>query len=166
MVLNIFLGILGVFTLLFVESLLGAFLGFKLFFVIYIFLFGRIEWSKIFLLSLPVFLIFDVVYAFPLGTMLLAAVIPVSFLYATSQFFSLDSTMTAFLLRFATFFIYYISFSVLPSFLTSGEFGYFEVKDVGVVIVKSLVSAGLVFLFEYISSDIRNRGNTSRIRLK
>lgn len=166
MILNIFLGILGVFILLFVESLLGAFLGFKLFFVIYMFLFGRVGWKKLFLLSLTIFLIFDVVYAFPLGTMLLTAVLPAIFLYATSQFFSLDSTITAFLLRFVTFFIYYISFSILPSLLVSGEFGYFEAKDIGVVIVKSLASAGLVFLFEYISSDIRNRGNTSQIRLK
>lgn len=166
MVLNILFGILGVFAIIFLEGLLGAFLGLRIFFVVYVFLFKKIGWRSLLLLSIPILLVFDVAYVFPFGTNILMAGLSLGFLMILGKFFSLDSVLTSFFLFFLTFLLYYILFSVLPSFLVSGEFGYIGVGGFGAMIVKSLVSSGLVVLLEYGASSLRNRGNSSQIRLK
>lgn len=166
MVVNILLTILGIFLILFFESMLVALFNFRIVIVLFLFLFKKVDWKVLFAIFAILFVVFDVVNNLPLGSNLLINSLVLGVLMLSSVFFSLDSGVTAFLVRLVVIFLYYILLLLLPSFLLTGRFGLVSLSDVLFSLVKASITAFLFVLLENIFTSFRNRGNTSQIRLK
>lgn len=166
MLLNILFGIVGIFTIVFFESFLIALFNFKVVVILLLFLFKKVDWKILLLLFSLLFFISDVVNNLPLGSNLLINSAILGVLMLSSLFFSLGSDITGSFVRIFVFTLYYILLKILPSFLISGKLGFLDLKDVFFALLKAVVSTLLVLLIEYVLAGFRERGNTSKIRLK
>jgi hypothetical protein len=166
MLLNILFGIVGIFTIVFFESFLIALFNFRVVVILLLFLFKKVDWKILLLLFSLLFFISDVVNNLPLGSNLLINSAILGVLMLSSLFFSLGSDITGSFVRIFVFTLYYILLKILPSFLISGKLGFLDLKDVFFALLKAVVSTLLVLLIEYVLAGFRERGNTSKIRLK
>ena len=158
--------ILGIFLLLFLESLVLSLFNFSFVVAIFFFLFKKVNWKILLFGSCILFLIFDVTNNLPLGSHSLIIALPLGLLIVSSVFFTIDSGFTSFLVRVLIFLVYYILLHLLPSLFSVGSFGFFTFNDFLSSLLKAVVSAFLLLLFEYLFVGFRKRGNTSQIRLK
>jgi hypothetical protein len=166
MAINILLTVLGVFAILFVESLLVALFNFRVVIVLFLFLFKKIDWKPLLVIFGIISLLLDVVNNLPLGSNLLIISVVLGILMLSSVFFSLDSDITAFLVKFFVVAIYYILLVITPNFLVTGRFGFLSLNDILSSIIKAVVTTFLFILLENIFTGFRSRGNASQIRLK
>jgi len=166
LIVNIFLTILGLFALVYLENLLLALIGIKLSLIIFFFLFRKVDSKIFFVISFVVFLVLDIVYKLPLGSNILMLFVP-SFLYLLiSMFVSLDFGLVAFLVKTLIFWVYYIILLILPNLLVVGRFGALTWDEVLRALLRAFLTTVAVLILDYILAGFRKRGNSSQIRLK
>jgi len=61
---------------------------------------------------------------------------------------------------------FYLVNQLLPSLFTTGTAGFLDAKIFFVLVLKAIVTTGLVWLGEVLVSRFRDRGNSKQIRLK
>jgi hypothetical protein len=166
MVLNILATILGVFGLVYFESFLVALFSFRLFPVLFFFLFQKIDWKFFYPLCAVTLLIFDIVYKLPLGSNLLIFSLPFGLYLLFSMIFTLDSGIVSLFFKLCIFWFYYILLVLLPNLFLSGEFGLFDINDLLSSLLRAVFSVLVLLLLEKLYAGFRKRGNTSQIRLK
>lgn len=166
LILNIFLTILGLFALVYLESLFVALIGFKLSLVIFFFLFRKVDLKIFFIISFFVFLVFDVVYKLPLGSNILILSIPLLAYLLVSMFVSLDLGLVAFVVKTVIFWAYYVMLLVLPNLFVVGRFGALTWDEVLRALLRGVLTTVGVFILDYVLAGFRKRGNSSQIRLK
>ncbi len=166
MVLDILFTIVGVFALVYLESLLLALFGFRIFVIIFFFLFRRIDWKPFFFVSAIILLIFDVVYKVPLGSNILILILPFGLFLLLSMFVSLDGGVLSILVKTLVFFLYYILLVLLPNLFVVGEFGFLTFNNLLSSLLRAVLSVLVLLLLEYLYAGFRKRGNNSQIRLK
>ncbi len=166
LILNIFLTILGLFALVYLESLLLAFIGIKLSLIIFFFLFRKVDLKIFFMVSTVVFLVLDVVYKLPLGSNILMLSVPLLLYLLISMFVSLDFGLVAFLVKTVIFWIYYIILLTVPNLFVVGRFGALTWDEVLRALLRAFLTTVGVFILDYILAGFRRRGNSSQIRLK
>ena len=166
MVLDILFSIIGVFVLVYLESLLLVLFGFRLFVIIFFFLFRKIDWKPFFPVSAIILLIFDVVYKVPLGSNILILVFPFGLFLILSMFVSLDRGVISVFFKTLVFIFYYILLTLLPNLFVTGEFGFLAFNDLLGAFLRAVLSALVLLLLEYLYVGFRKRGNSSQIRLK
>jgi hypothetical protein len=166
LILNIFLTILGLFSLVYLESLILALIGLKLFLIIFFFLFRKVDSKLFFLISFVVLLVLDIVYKLPLGSNILILALPLLLYLLVSMFVSLDFGLVAFLVKTVIFWVYYIILLVLPNLFVVGRFGALTWDEVLRALLRAFFTSVGVFILEYILAGFRKRGNSSQIRLK
>ena len=166
LILNIFLTILGLFALVYFESLIFALIGIKLPLIIFFFLFRKVDSKFLFVISFLAFLIFDVVYKFPLGSNILVLAIPLLMYVLISMFISLDFGLIAFLVKTVIFWVYYIILLILPNLFVVGKVGALTGDEVLRALLRAFLTTVSVFILDYILTSFRKRGKSSQIRLK
>jgi len=166
LILNIFLTILGLFALVYLESFLLALTGLKLTAITFFFLFRKVDSKIFFIASFVAFLIFDVVYKLPLGSNMLIIVLPLLLYLLISMFVSLDFGLVAFLVKMFIFWIYYIILLTLPNLFVAGRFGALTWDEALRALLRAFLTTLVVFILDYILAGFRKRGNSSQIRLK
>ncbi len=166
MILNLLFIILGVFTIVYVESFVLSILGLRFAVVIFFFLFRKIDWKLLSIIMVTGFLIFDVVYKFPLGSNMLVLSLPFALYLLISMFISLDSGIVPFIIKILLFWFYYALLMVLPNLFLSGSFGLLDLDGFLRALLRSVLSVLVLLLLEYLYARFRKRGNTSQIRLK
>ncbi len=166
LILNIFLTILGLFALVYFESLLFVLIGIKLSLIIFFFLFRKVDSKILFFISFLAFLIFDVIYKFPLGSNILVLAIPLLMYMLISMFISLDFGLVAFLVKTVIFWVYYIILATLPNLFVVGKLGALTWDEVLRAFLRGFLTAIGVFILDYILTGFRKRGKSSQIRLK
>lgn len=166
LILNIFLTILGLFSLVYLESLFLALIGIKLSLIIFFFLFRKVDAKIFFVISLIAFLVLDVVYKLPLGSNVLIISIPLFLYLLISMFVSLDFGFVAFLVKTVIFWAYYIILLTLPNFFVVGRLGTLTWDEVLRALLRAFLTVLGVFILDYILAGFRKRGNSSQIRLK
>lgn len=166
MVLTAILIITSIILLVFLESFLLAFLNFRISIILFLFLFRKVEWKTLLFPFVVLLLIFDVVKNFPLGTNLLVFSLVFGLLLLVSLFLSIDSGITAFLVRVFHFALYYVLLLVVPSLLIEGTFGYLSLRDVLISFLKGIVSAFLLLFLDSAYARLRRRGSSSLISIK
>jgi hypothetical protein len=166
MALNILFTILGFFVLVYFESLFLAFLGIRLFIIIFFFLFREISWEVLFVASVLLLLVFDVIYKVPLGSNILMFVLPFGLFVLLSMFISLRAGIVSFIIKILIFSLYYILLLLLPNLFVSGELGFVSLVDLRSSFLRAVLSVLILLLLEYVYARFRKRGNSSQIRLK
>ena len=166
LMLNIFLTILGLFALVYLESMFLSLIGISLSLIIFFFLFRKVDLKIFSIISFIVFLVFDVVYKLPLGSNILILSIPLLLYLLISMFVSLDFGLVAFLVKTIIFWVYYIILLTLPNLLVVGRFGALTLDEVLRALLRAFLTTLGVFILDYIFTGIRRRGNSSQIRLK
>lgn len=166
MLLNILFTILGLFTLVYIESIFLALLGIRLFVILFFFFLRRVEWKLFFILSAIALLIFDVVYKMPLGSNILILTIPFALYLIISMFVSLDSGLVSYFVKIFLFWLYYILMQLLSNLFVVGEFGSLIFNDLLSALLRAVLSTLILLLLEYIYARFRKRGNNSQIQLK
>ncbi len=166
MILDILFTIVGIFALVYLESLLLALFGFRVFVIIFFFLSRIIDWKPFFLVSAIILLIFDVIYKVPLGSNILILVLPFGFFLFLSMFVSLDRGVLSIFVKTLVFFLYYILLVLLPNLFVVGEFGFLTFNNLLSSLLRAVLSALVLLLLEYLYTGFRKRGNNSQIRLK
>ena len=166
LILNIFLTILGLFTLVYLESLLLALIGLKLSVIIFFFLFRKVDSKIFFIISFVAFLVLDVVYKLPLGSNVLIISVPLLLYLLISLFISLDFGLVAFLVKTVIFWVYYIILITVPNLFVVGRFGALTWDEVLRALLRAFLTTIVVFILDYILAGFRRRGNSSQIRLK
>jgi hypothetical protein len=166
LIVNIFLTILGLFALVYLENLLLALIGIKLSLIIFFFLFRKVDSKIFFVISFVVFLVLDIVYKLPLGSNILMLFVPSLLYLLISMFVSLDFGLVAFLVKTLIFWVYYIILLILPNLLVVGRFGALTWDEVLRALLRAFLTTVAVLILDYILAGFRKRGNSSQIRLK
>ena len=166
LILQIFLTILGLFALVYLENLILALIGIKLSLIIFFFLFRKVDSKIFFVISFVVFLVLDVVYKLPLGSNILMISVPLLLYLLISMLVSLDFGLVAFLVKTLIFWVYYIILLTIPNLLLVGKFGALTWDEVLRALLRAFLTTVAVLILDYILAGFRKRGNSSQIRLK
>lgn len=166
LILQIFLTILGLFALVYLENLILAIIGIKLSLIIFFFLFRKVDSKIFFVISFVVFLVLDVVYKLPLGSNILMLSVPLLLYLLISMLVSLDFGLVAFLVKTLIFWVYYIILLTIPNLLLVGKFGALTWDEVLRALLRAFLTTVAVLILDYILAGFRKRGNSSQIRLK
>lgn len=166
MILNFLFTVLGVFALVYFESILLSLFGLRLFVILFYFLLKKIDWAFFFPASAVILLVFDVVYKLPLGSNILIFILPFALFLLLSLFVTLETGLFSFFGKILIFWFYYFLLVILPNLFESGELGFVSINDLLIALLRAVLSVLILLLLEYMYASFRKRGNTSQIRLK
>ena len=166
-VLQIILGIVGLFLATFLEILFLTLLNFRIILPFFFLARKRVDWKILLLITTVISLILDVVLHYRLGTNLLLFTVSTGILFLLSFIFSVDEDgIPMYVSTFIASLGFYLVNQLLPSLLTTGATGFLDTKIFFLLVLKAIVTAGLVWLGEMLVSRFRDRGNSKQIRLK
>ena len=166
-VLQIILGIVGLFLATFLEILFLTLLNFRIILPFFFLARKRVDWKILLLITTVISLILDVVLHYRLGTNLLLFTVSTGILFLLSFIFSVDEDgIPMYVSTFVASSGFYLVNQLLPSLLTTGATGFLDTKIFFLLVLKAIVTAGLVWLGEMLVSRFRDRGNSKQIRLK
>ena len=164
-VLKLIYTIVGIFLFLFLESLFSSLLGINIAFVLFLFLYRKVDWKILFTIMFIICLIIDVTSHFMLGTNFLTALIALVFFSLASIFFSTEVGILSWSVKFFTLLVYYILFSILPSLFLNRAFSPVTSEELRNCVLYSVISLIIIILCEIFSGKFRKEGNRSNIKL-
>jgi|GEM_PF-988471 len=166
-VLQIILGIVGLFLAVFLEVLFLTLLNFRMMLLFFFLARKRVDWKLLLVVTTIMSLILDVVLHYRLGTNLLLFTVSTGILFLLSFIFSVDEDgIPMYVSTFIASLGFYLVNQLLPSLFTTGTAGFLDAKIFFVLVLKAIVTTGLVWLGEVLVSRFRDRGNSKQIRLK
>ncbi len=166
-VLQIILGIVGLFLATFLEVLFLTLLNFRIILPFFFLARKRVDWKILLLITTVISLILDVVLHYRLGTNLLLFTVSTGVLLLLSFIFSVDEDgIPMYVSTFVASLGFYLANQLLPSLFTTGTTGFLDAKIFFLLVLKAIITTGLVWLGEVIVSRFRDRGNSKQIRLK
>lgn len=158
--------LIATFITVFLESFFTALCGFKLFYLVTLIFFRKIDWKYIFSFVVISSLILDVVSHYILGTNLLIIIIPLIVMFGISFLIPIENSFPGYVVKFLSFVIYYLLSYLVPNLLLEGIFQTVSWTILGEIILKSIISVGLCFLFDLVWNGIRNKEKSTKLRLK
>ena len=159
------LTILISFITIFLESFFVALGNFKIFALLSLGLFNKINWKYIVIFTVISSLALDVVFHFVLGTNLLVVAIILVLNRLVAFLVPVDYSIAGYSVKSISMFLYYILIAVVPSLLSEGHWGYIDGVFVWGAILKSAISLALLILFDIGWSRLRKKEDASRLRL-
>ncbi len=164
-VLKLIYTITGVFLFTFLESLFSSLLGINIAFILFLFLYKKVDWRVLFSLMFVVCLIIDVTSHYMLGTNFLVAMLALIFFSVLSIFFSTEVGILSWIVRMFAFFVYYSLLFVLPSFFLNRTFAPITVDVLKISLFRSIISLVIIILCEIVAGRFRKEGDKSNIKL-
>lgn len=164
-VLKLIYTITGVFLFTFLESLFSSLLGINIAFILFLFLYKKVDWRVLFSLMFIVCLIADVTSHYMLGTNFLVAMLALIFFSILSIFFSTEAGILSWIVRMFAFFVYYSLLFVLPSFFLNRTFAPITVDVLKISLFRSIISLVIIILCEIVAGRFRKEGDKSNIKL-
>jgi|GEM_PF-2170957 len=164
-VLKLIYTITGVFLFTFLESLFSSLLGINVAFILFLFLYKKVDWRVLFSLMFIVCLIADVTSHYMLGTNFLTAMLALIFFSVLSIFFSTEAGILSWIVRMFAFFVYYSLLFVLPSFFLNRTFAPITVDVLKISLFRSIISLVIIILCEIVAGRFRKEGDKSNIKL-
>lgn len=166
MIITILFYILIFIMTFFLETFFSVFGGFGIVVAFLLFFYKKVDWKIIFVITFIFSLCLDVVGHYVLGTSLLIFGIVLLFYYLLVIIFPEQDNLLGLLPFFMSFVVYYLMKFLLPTFLLFGSFGSIQGRDLWGVLFRSLLSAGLIFLFGILYDLFRGNKVNSGIVLK
>jgi len=166
-VLQIILSIVGLFIAIFLEVLFLILLNFRIILPFFFLARRRIDWKLLLVITTVISLILDVVLHYRLGTNLLLFTVSTGVLLLLSFIFSVDEEgIPMYVAIFVASLAFYTASQLLPSLFITGTVGFLDTKTFFILLLKAIITTGIVWLGEALVSRFRDRGNSKQIRLK
>lgn len=165
-ILNIVYAIVGIFVLIFLDGMLTSLFGFKAIFFVLLFLYRKLDWKILLCFSVFVFLISDVMSHYILGTNFIIGLLSLVFYASLSLLFSTERGFFSYVLISLTFLVYYVLLWILPNLFLTTTLDPITWKIIGIFVIKAVFSSLIMAILNIISGRFRDRGNSSKLRLK
>lgn len=160
---TILLSILTIFS----DSFFVALAGIRIFPVLVIALYNKVNWRYLTVFVLLVSLALDVIFHYVLGTNLLILAIILFLGRITSIFVPWENNLGGYGLKYIGFVLYHILLAAVPSVILNGSWGILSWSVVGGALLRSLLAVGFCVAFDLIWSRIRSREDSSnKLKLK
>ncbi|MGI5897651.1 MAG: hypothetical protein ACOX6Q_00610 [Candidatus Dojkabacteria bacterium] len=158
--------LIGIFVVTFLEGFLSSLIGLRITFIILLLLYKKIDWRILFLIMFFLFLISDITSHYILGTNLLIALVSLVFFAILCIFVTTETGVFSWLVKFLTFFLYYILLATVPTLFISQKFSNITVNTLTHSLLISLISVLLTTLLQRMIGKIRDEsGERSKIKL-
>lgn len=165
-VLNIVYAIVGIFVLIFLDGMFTSLFGFKAIFFVLLFLYRKLDWKILLSFSVFVFLISDVMSHYILGTNFIIGLLSLIFFASLSLLFSTERGFFSYVLIVLTFLVYYVLLWILPNLFLASTLDPITWEIIGIFVIKAVFSSLLMAIMNVVSGRFRDRGNSSKLRLK
>jgi hypothetical protein len=152
------------FLAIFLEGFFVALGSFRLFFLLNISLFNKINWKYLLTFSLISSLILDVIYHYVLGTNLLLVAIPLLLMLGISLLVPLEYNLPGYSVRFVCIFVYYLLLSFVPELLLTGNWVTITGLMIGGMVLKTAISIICCLAFDLIWSRLRKKEEGTKLR--
>jgi hypothetical protein len=152
------------FLTIFLEGFLVALGNFRLFFLLNISLFNKINWKYLLGYSVLSSLILDVIYHYVLGTNLLLVAIPLLLMLGISLVVPLEYNLPGYSVRFVCIFVYYLLVSFVPELILSGDWVSITGIMIGGMVLKAAISVAFCILFDIVWSRLRKKEEGTKLR--
>lgn len=152
------------FLAIFLESFFVALGSFRIFFLLNISLFNKINWKYLLTFSLISSLILDVIYHYVLGTNLLLVAIPLLLMLGISLLVPLEYNLPGYSIRFVCIFVYYLLLSFVPELILTGNWVVITGSMVGGMVLKTSISIICCLVFDLIWSRLRKKEEGTKLR--
>jgi len=156
--------LLTCFLTIFLEGFFVALGSFRLFFLLNISLFGKINWKYLLTFSLISSLILDVMYHYVLGTNLLLVAIPLLLMLGISLLVPLEYNLPGYSVRFVCIFVYYLLLSFVPELILTGNWVTITGLMIGGMVLKTAISIICCLAFDLIWSRLRKKEEGTKLR--
>ena len=162
---GIFLGIISVFVILFLEHIFLSLFSFSVVLLIVINIYGRIDIKIFSLIVILVGLALDVTLHLPLGFNILILGLVLLVFFLISLMVPLDRIISRYSVIFFVFFLGYILNIFLVSLLQDSILPSLDWSDIFKFIFHSLISVLICILVDRILFSFRDSNNFEKIRL-
>ncbi|MHC1716692.1 MAG: hypothetical protein AB9915_02290 [Candidatus Dojkabacteria bacterium] len=166
MFLYILFAILCLIVLVFLESFSLSLFGLSIIFVLFLFLYRRIDWRLLFAGGLTIMLFMDVVLNMPLGVTFLVSITSLLCYFLFTIFLSTEVGVFAYIFKILTLVIFNILYIYTQRFLTFGDLGYFDINIFISSFVRAVVGLGLLIIIERLIVIFRGKQKGSGLRFK
>jgi hypothetical protein len=152
------------FLTIFLEGFFVALGSFRIFFLLNISLFNKINWKYLLTFSLISSLILDVICHYVLGTNLLLVAIPLLLMLGISLFVPLEYNLPGYSVRFVCIFVYYLLVAFVPELILTGNWVTITGLMVGGMVLKAVISIAFCVVFDLIWSRLRKKEEGTKLR--
>ena len=166
MVLSILIYILIFIASFFLETFLSALGGLSIVSILMLFVFKKLDWKLILIFGSLLSISLDVVNHYVLGTSILLFGIALLIYYLFTLIFPEQNNILGLLPYFVSFVFYYLLKILLPHLLLYGSIGAFQGSDIFGILIKSVISSALIFLFSILYNTFRGDKRSSKLVLK
>ena len=152
-------------AVIFLESFLIALCNFRIFFLVVLLLFKKINWKYILIFAILTSLILDVVYHYILGTNLLILAIPLLVMLGISLLIPIDNTLPGYVVKLFCIILYYFLVYWIPNLLIMGNFQTITFGIIVGIVLKSIFSLGICVVFDILWGKLRKKETLTKLRL-
>lgn len=158
--------LIGGLLTLFLESFFVALCNFRIFYMIVLVLFKRIDWRYLLIFTFLTSLVSDVVYHYVFGTSLLTITLPLLLIWGTSFLIPIDNTLPGYVVKFVSFVLYYFLQYVIPSLFSTGVFAHISLVAWAFILLKSVISLGVCIIVDIVTKRIRKKEESGKLILR
>ena len=156
MLIKILVTILGIFFLLAFESFFMTLCSFSIFIIIIFILMDKINWKKWVFITTLISLLIDIIIHRSLGVTLFSVSISISSLYLLFMIMPKERVVLSYFPYFISIFLFYILIIVLTPLIQSGVLGVLTWQIIISSVIKSLVSAVLIWGINMVMDNFRS----------
>lgn len=153
------------FVVVFLESFFVSFGNFRIFYLLTINLFNKINWKYLLIFSVVTSLILDVIYHYVLGTNLLLVGISLALMLVFSLLIPLGYNLPGYFVKFVCILAYYISAFLIPNLISTGQLVSLTGNIMVGILIKSVISILFCLLFDLLWSRLRSKEDSTKLRL-
>jgi len=157
--------LIGTLLVIFLESFFVALCNFRIFYLVILLLFKRINWKYLLIFVFLTSIISDVVYHYVFGATLLITMIPLLLVIGGSFLISVNNMLPGYVIKFLSIILYYLLLHWVPSLLSNGLFISITLSGVGIIVLKSFITLGICFVFDILMDRVRKREENGKLRL-
>lgn len=154
------------FLVIFLEGFFVALGNVRIFYLLALTLFNKINWKYLLIFSVVTSVILDVVYHYVLGTNLLLLSISLFLLLIVSLLIPRGYNLPGYIVKFASIFLYYISVALIPDLISTGQLGSITWPMIGGMLIKSIISIIFCLVFDMVWGRLRKKEEGTKLRLK
>jgi hypothetical protein len=146
------------------EGFLVALGNLRFFYILNLSFFGKVNWKFLLTFSIVGSLILDVIYHYVLGTNLLLVAISLLLLLGISLLIPLENNLPGYCVKFVCIFLYYLSVSVIPEFILTGQWNNISGLMLGGMVLKAVISVIFCVVFDIVWNRLRKGEEGTKLR--
>jgi len=155
MAINILITVVGIFLTITLESFFISLLSFSIIIIVLLVLLNKINWKYWIIITVFLTLFIDIILHRPVGITMLVTSLSVGILNLLFLIVPQKDNLLSYIPHFFSVFIYYFLLVLLPTFFQDRVWGVVSVRIVLLSLLKSLITAIIIYAINIISSNFR-----------